>query len=77
LRETKENIIEEWSRRSTILPEFIGKKFAIHNGKGFFSKTIKENMIGHLFGEFSFTKTRAIYKSKRNKKKKSMSKSKS
>jgi len=45
-----------WSRGSTILPEFIGHGFDVHNGKAFVSITITEEMIGHKFGEFASTR---------------------
>ncbi|WP_339045077.1 30S ribosomal protein S19 [Candidatus Zinderia endosymbiont of Aphrophora alni] len=50
-------IIKIWSRRSTILPDFIGLTFGIHNGKKHIPVYISENMVGHKFGEFSFTRT--------------------
>ena len=46
-----------WSRRSTIVPEFIGHTLAIHNGKKFIPVYITENMVGHKLGEFSPTRT--------------------
>lgn len=49
--------IKTWSRRSTIIPEFIGLTFAVHNGKKFIPVYVTENMIGHKFGEFSPTRT--------------------
>jgi len=48
--------IKTWSRRSTILPEFIGHTFAVHNGKTFNSVFVTENMVGHRLGEFSPTR---------------------
>ena len=48
--------IKTWSRNSTIIPEFIGQKFEIHNGKKFIPITISEEMIGHKLGEFSPTR---------------------
>ncbi len=48
--------IKTWSRRSTILPEFIGLTFSIHNGKSFVSVFITENMVGHKLGEFAHTR---------------------
>lgn len=50
-------ILKTWSRRSTILPEFIGHTFAVHNGKKFIPVYITENMVGHKLGEFSPTRT--------------------
>ncbi|MBL6990682.1 MAG: 30S ribosomal protein S19 [Bacteriovoracaceae bacterium] len=50
-------IIKTWSRRSTIIPEFIGLTFAVHNGKKFIPVYITDNMIGMKLGEFSITRT--------------------
>jgi small subunit ribosomal protein S19 len=50
-------VIKTWSRRSTILPEFIGVTFAVHNGKKFVPVYVTDNMIGHKLGEFSITRT--------------------
>ena len=49
-------VIKTWSRRSMVLPEFIGKTFAVHNGKKFIPVFVTENMVGHKFGEFSPTR---------------------
>ncbi|MEK0412408.1 MAG: ribosomal protein [Pseudomonadota bacterium] len=49
--------IKTWSRRSTILPNFIGLTIAIHNGKQHVPVLITENMIGHKLGEFALTRT--------------------
>ncbi|MBS1632640.1 MAG: 30S ribosomal protein S19 [Bacteroidetes bacterium] len=49
--------IKTWSRRSTILPDFIGMTVAVHNGKQHIPVLVTENMIGHKFGEFSLTRT--------------------
>ena len=49
--------IKTWSRRSMILPEFVGLTFAIHNGKQHLPIFITENMVGHKLGEFSHTRT--------------------
>ena len=53
----KKNVIKTWSRRSTILPEFVGVNFAVHNGKRFIPVNVTEDMVGHKFGEFSPTRT--------------------
>jgi small subunit ribosomal protein S19 len=50
-------VIKTWSRRSTIIPEFIGVTFAVHNGKKFVPVYVTDNMIGHKLGEFSLTRT--------------------
>ena len=49
--------IKTWSRKSTIIPEFIGFSFLIHNGKKFIPIRISEEMVGHKLGEFSPTRT--------------------
>lgn len=49
--------IKTWSRRSTILPDFVGLTFAVHNGKKFVPVFVTENMVGHKLGEFSPTRT--------------------
>ena len=49
--------IKTWSRRSTILPDFVGLTIAVHNGKQHIPVLIIENMVGHKFGEFSPTRT--------------------
>ncbi len=49
--------IKTWSRRSTILPDFIGLTIAVHNGKQHIPIFVTENMVGHKFGEFSLTRT--------------------
>jgi small subunit ribosomal protein S19 len=50
-------VVRTWSRRSTILPEFIGQTIAVHNGKKFIPVYVTENMVGHKLGEFSPTRT--------------------
>lgn len=49
--------IKTWSRRSMILPDFIGLTFAVHNGKKFIPVYVTENMVGHKMGEFAPTRT--------------------
>ena len=49
-------IIKTWSRRSTITPEMIGNKLAVHNGKKFIPVFVTENMVGHKLGEFAPTR---------------------
>ena len=49
--------VKTWSRRSTVLPEFVGLTIAVHNGKQHIPVYISENMVGHKFGEFSPTRT--------------------
>jgi small subunit ribosomal protein S19 len=53
----EKRIIKTWSRRSTIIPEFVGHTFSIHNGNKFIPVYISENMVGHKLGEFSPTRT--------------------
>lgn len=53
----KNQIIQIWSRRSTILPQFIGLTFGVYNGKKFIPVMVSEEMIGHKFGEFAPTRT--------------------
>jgi small subunit ribosomal protein S19 len=50
-------VIKTWSRRSTIIPEFIGLTFAVHNGRKFIPVYVTDNMIGHKLGEFARTRT--------------------
>lgn len=49
--------IKTWSRRSTVLPEFVGLTIAIHNGKEHLPVYITDNMVGHKLGEFALTRT--------------------
>jgi small subunit ribosomal protein S19 len=53
----EKKVVRTWSRRSTILPEFVGHTIAVHNGKKFIPVYITENMVGHKLGEFSPTRT--------------------
>ena len=50
-------IIRTWSRRSTVIPEMIGMRFAVHNGRKFIPVFVSEDMVGHKLGEFSPTRT--------------------
>jgi small subunit ribosomal protein S19 len=54
---TSKKVIKTWSRRSTIIPEFVGHTFAVHNGKKFIPVFVTENMVGHKLGEFAPTRT--------------------
>ncbi|MGB8857088.1 MAG: 30S ribosomal protein S19 [Burkholderiales bacterium] len=49
--------IKTWSRRSTVLPDFVGLTIAVHNGKQHIPVYVSENMVGHKLGEFSMTRT--------------------
>lgn len=53
----EKKVIKTWSRSSTIIPEFVGYTFAVHNGKKFINVYITENMVGHKLGEFAPTRT--------------------
>lgn len=53
----RKEVIKTWSRRSTILPQFVGLTFGVHNGQKFIPVLVTENMIGHKFGEFAPTRT--------------------
>jgi small subunit ribosomal protein S19 len=53
----QKKVIKTWSRRSTILPEFVGHTFAVHNGNKFIPIYVTENMVGHKLGEFAPTRT--------------------
>ena len=51
------SVIRTWARDSTIVPEFVGQRFEVHNGKAFLSVYVSEDMVGHKLGEFSPTRT--------------------
>jgi small subunit ribosomal protein S19 len=53
----EKKLIKTWSRRSMVVPEFVGLTIAVHNGKKFIPVYITENMVGHKLGEFSPTRT--------------------
>ena len=53
----RKDVIKTWSRRSTILPQFVSLTFGVHNGKKFIPVLVTEEMIGHKFGEFAPTRT--------------------
>ena len=53
----RNEIIRIWSRRSTILPQFVGLTFGVHNGQKHIPVSVTEDMIGHKFGEFALTRT--------------------
>jgi small subunit ribosomal protein S19 len=58
VRESGRNdVIKTWSRRSTIMPQFVGLTFGIHNGIKFIPVSVTEDMVGHKFGEFAPTRT--------------------
>ncbi len=53
----RNDIIKTWSRRSTVMPQFVGLTFGVYNGRKFLPVLVTENMVGHKFGEFSPTRT--------------------
>jgi small subunit ribosomal protein S19 len=53
----EKKVVKTWSRASTILPDFVGHTFAVHNGNKFIPVYVTENMVGHRLGEFSPTRT--------------------
>jgi small subunit ribosomal protein S19 len=64
----EKKVLRTWSRRSTIMPEFIGHTIAVHNGKKFIPVYVTENMVGHKLGEFSPTRTFKGHANKSDKK---------
>ena len=59
VKETNPNkrVIKTWSRRSTILPDFVGLTFSVYNGQKFIPVSVSEEMVGHKLGEFAPTRT--------------------
>jgi small subunit ribosomal protein S19 len=53
----KREPVKTWARRSTIVPEFVGHTFKVHNGRAFLDVFVTEDMVGHKLGEFSHTRT--------------------
>ena len=64
-QEGKREVIKTWSRRSMVIPEFVGQTIAVHNGKKFISVFITENMVGHYLGEFAPTRTFRLHSGQR------------
>lgn len=62
---TKKEAIKTWSRRSMIIPDFVGLTFAVHDGRKFVSVYITENMVGHKLGEFAPTRTFRLHSGQR------------
>jgi len=56
-RSRDKKVLRTWSRRSMVVPEFVGHTIAIHNGSKFIPIYITENMVGHKLGEFALTRT--------------------
>jgi small subunit ribosomal protein S19 len=54
---TRKDVVKIWSRRSTILPQFVGITFGVHNGRKHIPVLVNEDMVGHKFGEFAPTRT--------------------
>ena len=61
----KREVIKTWSRRSMVLPDFVGLTFAIHDGRRFVQVYITENMVGHRLGEFALTRTFRMHSGQR------------
>lgn len=61
----KRDAIKTWSRRSMVIPEFVGLTMAIHNGRKFIPVYITENMVGHYLGEFAHTRTFRLHSGQR------------
>ena len=57
LESGRNDVIKTWSRRSTIMPQFVGLTFGVHNGQKFIPVLITEHIVGHKFGEFAPTRT--------------------
>ena len=53
----RREVVKTWSRRSTIMPNFIGVTFQVHNGRNFIPVLVSEDMVGHKLGEFAPTRT--------------------
>ena len=55
-RRAEKRVVKTWSRRSTVVPEFVGHTLAVHNGNKFIPVYVTENMVGHKLGEFAPTR---------------------
>ena len=53
----EKRVVKTWSRASTVIPDFVGHTFAVHNGNKFIPVYVTENMVGHKLGEFAPTRT--------------------
>lgn len=62
---SKREVIKTWSRRSMVVPDFIGQTIAVHDGRKFVSVFITENMVGHYLGEFAPTRTFRLHSGQR------------
>lgn len=56
-KSTRNQVVQTWSRRSTIIPQFVGLTFGVYNGQKFIPVAVTEEMIGHKLGEFAPTRT--------------------
>lgn len=61
----KREAIKTWSRRSMVIPDFVGLTFAVHNGKKFVSVFVTEDMVGHCLGEFAPSRTFRLHSGQR------------
>lgn len=61
----KKEVVKTWSRRSMVLPEFVGLTIAVHDGRKFISVYVTENMVGHYLGEFAPTRTFRMHSGQR------------
>jgi small subunit ribosomal protein S19 len=57
----QKKVLKTWSRRSTVMPEFVGHTLAVHNGRKFIPVYVTENMVGHRLGEFALTRTFRVH----------------
>lgn len=61
----KRDAIKTWSRRSMVIPEFVGLTINVHNGRKFIPVYVNENMVGHYLGEFAHTRTFRVHSGQR------------
>lgn len=61
----KREVIKTWSRRSMVIPDFVGLTIAVHDGRKFVPVFITENMVGHRLGEFAITRTFRMHSGQR------------
>ena len=61
----KKEVVKTWSRRSMVIPDFVGLTIAVHNGKKFIPIYVTENMVGHYLGEFAPTRTFRLHSGQR------------
>jgi small subunit ribosomal protein S19 len=61
----RRDVVKKWSRRSMVIPEFVGLTIAVHNGKKFVPVFVTENMVGHYLGEFSPTRSFKLHSGQR------------